>query len=146
MQRLHLVLVLGLVCLAVAGAASAAGDSCDDAIAMNPGSIANGDMGGHTGNLAATVSAVETVNPKIPSTLDAAVLSKMAERGQIRERTAASLDQRREKASPDVFGALAWGFSSANSMFGRNEASMRELSKISLRFAARIHSSSAPCP
>ena len=30
------------------------------------------------------LSAVETVNPKIPSTLDAAVLSKMAERGQIR--------------------------------------------------------------
>jgi len=29
------------------------------------------------------LSAVETVNPKIPSTLDAAVLSKMAERGQI---------------------------------------------------------------
>ncbi len=31
----------------------------------------------------AILSAVETVNPKIPSTLDAAVLSKMAERGQI---------------------------------------------------------------
>lgn len=30
------------------------------------------------------LSAVETVNPKIPSTLDAAILSKMAERGQIR--------------------------------------------------------------
>jgi phosphate butyryltransferase len=30
------------------------------------------------------LSAVETVNPKIPSTLDAAALSKMAERGQIR--------------------------------------------------------------
>jgi len=30
------------------------------------------------------LSAVETVNPNIPSTLDAAVLSKMAERGQIR--------------------------------------------------------------
>ncbi len=30
------------------------------------------------------LSAVETVNPKIPSTIDAAVLSKMAERGQIR--------------------------------------------------------------
>ena len=30
------------------------------------------------------LSAVETVTPKIPSTLDAAVLSKMAERGQIR--------------------------------------------------------------
>jgi phosphate butyryltransferase len=30
------------------------------------------------------LSAVETVNPKIPSTLDAAVLSKMADRGQIR--------------------------------------------------------------
>ncbi|MEQ8823080.1 MAG: bifunctional enoyl-CoA hydratase/phosphate acetyltransferase [Filomicrobium sp.] len=30
------------------------------------------------------LSAVETVNPKIPSTLDAAVLSKMAERGQIK--------------------------------------------------------------
>ncbi len=30
------------------------------------------------------LSAVETVNPKIPSTLDAAVLAKMAERGQIR--------------------------------------------------------------
>ena len=30
------------------------------------------------------LSAVETVNPAIPSTLDAAVLSKMAERGQIR--------------------------------------------------------------
>ena len=30
------------------------------------------------------LSAVETVNPMIPSTLDAAVLSKMAERGQIR--------------------------------------------------------------
>ncbi len=30
------------------------------------------------------LSAVETVNPKIPSTLDAAVISKMAERGQIR--------------------------------------------------------------
>ncbi|MQX36476.1 bifunctional enoyl-CoA hydratase/phosphate acetyltransferase [Roseospira navarrensis] len=29
------------------------------------------------------LSAVETVNPKIPSTLDAAILSKMAERGQI---------------------------------------------------------------
>jgi len=29
------------------------------------------------------LSAVETVNPKIPSTMDAAVLSKMAERGQI---------------------------------------------------------------
>jgi phosphotransacetylase/acyl dehydratase len=29
------------------------------------------------------LSAVETVNPKIPSTIDAAVLSKMAERGQI---------------------------------------------------------------
>jgi len=30
------------------------------------------------------LSAVETVNPQIPSTLDAAVLSKMAERGQIK--------------------------------------------------------------
>lgn len=30
------------------------------------------------------LSAVETVNPMIPSTLDAAILSKMAERGQIR--------------------------------------------------------------
>lgn len=30
------------------------------------------------------LSAVETVNPRIPSTLDAAILSKMAERGQIR--------------------------------------------------------------
>ncbi|MEQ1671912.1 MAG: bifunctional enoyl-CoA hydratase/phosphate acetyltransferase, partial [Hyphomicrobium sp.] len=30
------------------------------------------------------LSAVETVNPKIPSTLDAAILSKMAERGQIK--------------------------------------------------------------
>ncbi len=30
------------------------------------------------------LSAVETVNPSIPSTLDAAILSKMAERGQIR--------------------------------------------------------------
>jgi len=30
------------------------------------------------------LSAVETVNPKIPSTLDAAAISKMAERGQIR--------------------------------------------------------------
>jgi phosphotransacetylase len=29
------------------------------------------------------LSAVETVNPKIPSTLDVAILSKMAERGQI---------------------------------------------------------------
>ena len=32
----------------------------------------------------AVLSAVETVNPKMPSTLDAAALSKMAERGQIR--------------------------------------------------------------
>jgi phosphotransacetylase/acyl dehydratase len=32
---------------------------------------------------AGILSAVETVNPKIPSTLDAAALSKMAERGQI---------------------------------------------------------------
>ena len=32
---------------------------------------------------AAIISAVETVNPNIPSTLDAACLSKMAERGQI---------------------------------------------------------------
>jgi phosphate butyryltransferase len=31
----------------------------------------------------AVLSAVETVTPKIPSTLDAAILSKMAERGQI---------------------------------------------------------------
>jgi phosphate butyryltransferase len=31
----------------------------------------------------AILSAVETVNPAIPSTLDAAILSKMAERGQI---------------------------------------------------------------
>ena len=30
------------------------------------------------------LSAVETVNPKIPSTLDAAILSKMSERGQIK--------------------------------------------------------------
>ncbi|MGF1474125.1 MAG: bifunctional enoyl-CoA hydratase/phosphate acetyltransferase [Geminicoccaceae bacterium] len=30
------------------------------------------------------LSAVETVNPRIPSTLDAAILSKMAERGQIK--------------------------------------------------------------
>ena len=30
------------------------------------------------------LSAVETVTPKIPSTFDAAVLSKMAERGQIK--------------------------------------------------------------
>ena len=30
------------------------------------------------------LSAVETVNPHIPSTLDAAALSKMAERGQIK--------------------------------------------------------------
>jgi phosphate butyryltransferase len=30
------------------------------------------------------LSAVETINPNIPSTLDAAILSKMAERGQIR--------------------------------------------------------------
>ncbi|MGH8471958.1 MAG: phosphate acyltransferase, partial [Gammaproteobacteria bacterium] len=30
------------------------------------------------------LSAVETVNTKIPSTLDAAILSKMAERGQIK--------------------------------------------------------------
>ena len=33
---------------------------------------------------AGILSAVETVSPKIPSTLDAAILSKMAERGQIR--------------------------------------------------------------
>jgi phosphate butyryltransferase len=33
---------------------------------------------------AGVLSAVETVTPKIPSTLDAAILSKMAERGQIR--------------------------------------------------------------
>ena len=33
---------------------------------------------------AGVLSAVETVNPAIPSTLDAAVLSKMAERGQIK--------------------------------------------------------------
>ena len=33
------------------------------------------------------LSAVETINPAIPSTLDAAVLSKMAERGQIRGAT-----------------------------------------------------------
>ena len=32
----------------------------------------------------AALSAVETVNPKIPSTVDAACLSKMAERGQIK--------------------------------------------------------------
>jgi phosphotransacetylase len=32
----------------------------------------------------AILSAVETVNPKIPSTLDAAALCKMADRGQIR--------------------------------------------------------------
>ncbi|MGS4944911.1 bifunctional enoyl-CoA hydratase/phosphate acetyltransferase [Meridianimarinicoccus sp. RP-17] len=32
---------------------------------------------------AGILSAVETVNPRIPSTLDAAILSKMAERGQI---------------------------------------------------------------
>ncbi|MCL4428040.1 MAG: phosphate acyltransferase [Deltaproteobacteria bacterium] len=32
---------------------------------------------------AAMLSAVETVNPKITSTLDAAIISKMAERGQI---------------------------------------------------------------
>jgi phosphotransacetylase len=31
----------------------------------------------------AVLSAVETVNPKIPSTVDAAALSKMAQRGQI---------------------------------------------------------------
>src|SRR6185369_1464410 len=31
----------------------------------------------------AILSAVETVNPKIPSTLDAAALCKMADRGQI---------------------------------------------------------------
>jgi phosphotransacetylase/acyl dehydratase len=31
------------------------------------------------------LSAVETINPAIPSTLDAAILSKMAERGQIRD-------------------------------------------------------------
>jgi phosphotransacetylase len=37
----------------------------------------------------AILSAVETVNPKIPSTLDAAALCKMAERGQI---TGAILD------------------------------------------------------
>jgi phosphotransacetylase/acyl dehydratase len=34
--------------------------------------------------LAGILSAVETVNPNIPSTLDAAILSKMAERGQIK--------------------------------------------------------------
>jgi len=34
--------------------------------------------------LVGVLSAVETVNPNIPSTLDAAVLSKMAERGQIK--------------------------------------------------------------
>lgn len=42
---------------------------------------------GHSLGLAAprvgVLSAVETVNPKIPSSLDAALLSKMAERGQI---------------------------------------------------------------
>ena len=32
----------------------------------------------------AVLSAVETVNPRIPSSIDAAILSKMAERGQIR--------------------------------------------------------------
>jgi phosphotransacetylase len=32
----------------------------------------------------AALSAVETINPKIPSTIDAACLHKMAERGQIR--------------------------------------------------------------
>src|SRR5262249_45763279 len=37
----------------------------------------------------AILSAVETVNPKIPSTIDAAALCKMAERGQI---TGAILD------------------------------------------------------
>ena len=34
--------------------------------------------------LVGILSAIETINPAIPSTLDAAVLSKMAERGQIR--------------------------------------------------------------
>jgi len=37
----------------------------------------------------AILSAVETINPKIPSTLDAAALCKMADRGQI---TGATLD------------------------------------------------------
>jgi phosphate butyryltransferase len=34
--------------------------------------------------LVSILSAVETINPAIASTLDAAILSKMAERGQIR--------------------------------------------------------------
>ncbi|OUD10034.1 enoyl-CoA hydratase [Marivivens niveibacter] len=38
---------------------------------------------GHDAPLAAILSAVETVNPDIPSSIDAALLSKMAERGQI---------------------------------------------------------------
>jgi phosphate butyryltransferase len=33
----------------------------------------------------ACVAAVETVNPKMPATMDAAILSKMADRGQIRD-------------------------------------------------------------
>lgn len=44
---------------------------------------------GHPQPKVAILSAVETINPKIPSTLDAAVLCKMADRGQI---TGAILD------------------------------------------------------
>ncbi|KZL17920.1 Phosphate acetyltransferase [Pseudovibrio axinellae] len=39
---------------------------------------------GHPQPRVGILSAVETVNPKIPSTLDAAILSKMADRGQIK--------------------------------------------------------------
>ena len=38
---------------------------------------------GFPGPLVAVLAAVETVNPRMPSTIDAAALSKMAERGQI---------------------------------------------------------------
>lgn len=65
----------------------------DCVVNINPGLVEKRDITQNAIDLAHTVgiehpyvailSAVETINPAIPGTLDAAILSKMAERGQI---------------------------------------------------------------
>jgi phosphate butyryltransferase len=70
--------------LVISDAAIAIAPTLEDKIDITQNAIDLARAIGMTTPRVGVLSAVETVNPKIPSTLDAAALSKMAERGQIK--------------------------------------------------------------
>ena len=86
----------------------------DAAININPDLAAKADIVRNAIGLAQAcgiaqprvgiLSAIETVNPAIPSSIDAAVLSKMAERGQI---TGGLVESAQQNAKTDVHHKLA---------------------------------------